>query len=722
MSAADTEPPLFSAYWYKVARVTPRLRPGVRVARRVEGGEVWHVLSVPESNRHFRLDPASWAIVGALDGRATLDAIWRMVLDRFGDATPGQDETIRLLGQLHQADALNAGTAPSLAEFGRRARRQARQRLVQKLKSPLFIKVPLFDPQPLIDATYPLVRPLFSRAGLVLWLMAMLWLAVQAVTHWDALSGAALDGALAAENLVLAAMVFPFAKALHELGHGWAVRHWGGEVREFGIMFLVFLPAPYVDASAAIAFPSRGARIVTGAAGMMVEALLAAGAMWIWLGAEAGLVKGLAFNMLLIAGVSSFLFNGNPLLRFDAYYMLSDAIGVQNLAQRSQNWWSWLVHRHGFGLTGYDSPARTPAEARWFALYHPLSFAYRVMLTLSIALVVAQEYRAIGLALAVWSVTSTLVLPVVQGAWHLTTAPRVAPKRRRALAVSALLVGLPLAALALVPLPHGTVAPGVVLFPDDARLAAPVEAVVDRILVPGGQRVTRGQGILTLTAPQARSELDLILARLDTARARQSVFEAEARHDEAAVARAEIAYLQDARDKARADLAALDVVAARPGLFLAREARLAPGQRLSEGGELGYLVPPDARARIQVAVPATRIDLVETAPPEVRVLIPGRGLEPVPGQILTLAPQATRVLDHPALAQAAGGPLVMDPSDETGQRTALPFHVAVVQTDVALDTLAVGAVVWVRFDHGQQPLLPRIWRAVRQTFLQRLAL
>ncbi len=720
MTTADA--PLFSSYWYKVERVAPRLRPGVQVARRVEQGEVWHILSIPESNRHFRLDPAAWAIIGALDGRATLDAIWRAVLDRFGDATPGQDETIRLLGQLHQADALNAGTAPTLAEFGQRARRQDRQQWLQKLKSPLFIKVPLFDPKPLITATYPLVRPLFTRAGLLVWVAAVVWLAVQAVTHWSALTDAALDGALAAENLVLAALVFPFAKALHELGHCWAVRHWGGEVRDFGIMFLVFLPAPYVDASASIAFPSRGARIIVGAAGMMVEVLLAAIAMYVWLGAEPGLIKGLAFNMLLIAGVSSILFNGNPLLRFDAYYMLCDAIGVQNLAGRSQQWWGWLVHRFGFGIAEWENPARSRAEAWWFAVYHPLSYAYRVVLTLSIALFVAQEYRAIGLMLALWSVGSALVLPGVQAVWHVVTSPRITTHRRRALLVSGLLVGLPLALLAFLPLPYGTVAPGVIAAPDAARLAAPVEAVVAEVLTPPGAAVQDGTGLLRLTAPLTQSQLAVTEARLDTALARLTAFEGASQRDDAAVARAEIAYLTEARDKARNELAQLDLLSAADGRFLARDGVLTPGRLLTEGMELGFLVPDTARVTLRVAVPATRIDLVETAPPDVRVLIPGQGLTPHRAQLVTLAPQATRELEFAALAQGAGGPLVMDPTDETGRRTALPFHLATVATDLPFAGQAVGGRVWVRFDHPPTPLLPRLWRSVRQTFLQRLAL
>lgn len=380
------------------------------------------------------------------------------------------------------------------------------------------------------------------------------------------------------------------------------------------------------------------------------------------------------------------------------------------------------MHRFGFGLDAWENPARSRAEAWWFAAYHPLSYAYRVVLTLSIALFVAQEYRAVGLALAAWSVGSALVMPGVQAVWHVLTAPRVASRRRRALAVSGVLVGGPLALLALLPLPHGTVAPGVIAAPDAARLAAPVEAVVDRVLTAPGDSVVAGAGLLRLTAPLTQSQLAVTEAQLDTARARLTAFEGAGQRDDAAIARAEIAYLTQARDKTRRELAQLDLTSAADGRFLARDAVLMPGRRLTEGMELGFLVADTARVTLRVVVPATRIDLVETAPPAVRVLIPGQGMVPRAATLVTLAPQATRDLEFPALAQGAGGPLVMDPTDDTGRRTALPFHLATVATDLPFAGQTVGGRVWVRFDHPPAPLLPRIWRAVRQTFLQRLAL
>lgn len=722
-AASLADGPLFSPYWYKISGLKPRLRPGVTLTRRVEQGEIWHVLSAPETNRHFRLDSAAYALIGALDGRATLEDIWRAVLNRFGDAAPGQDETLRLLGQLHQANALNAGALPSLSEAARRARKVQRQKVLGQLKNPLFVRFHLLDPQALIAWTYPLVRPAFGMVGFTLWLGVVAWLGVMVVRHSDRLAATTLDRALAADNLLIAALVFPVAKFLHELAHGWAVHHYGGQVRDSGIMFLVFLPAPYVDASAAGAFPGRFARVLTSAAGMMFELVLAAGAMAVWLTAETGLITAIAFNIMLVAGISTLLFNGNPLLRFDAYFMLCDAIGVQNLGTRSGKWWGWLVHRFGFGIEEWETPARTVTESVWFALYHPASYAYRVFLTLSIALFVASEYPVVGLTLASWAITTTFIVPFTKALWQVATGPRVAGHRSRALGVTALLIGVPLGGLFLVPVPYGTVVPAVVIQPEGTRLAAPAQAQITEVLLPSGEIARAGSPLATLDAPLLAAELALTEAELATAQAQLTAEESQdGSAAEAAAIRAEIDYLTEERRILAEDTAALAILATRPGQLVARPDVLVPGRLLSKGAEVGALLPEDARVELRAAIPAWRIEEVLSASSQVEMRHPGRFFARQPGRVTRIAPEATRSLPYPSLAASAGGPLTMDPGDPDGRRTADPIHLAQVETDMLLTGSAIGALVWVRFDHGTQPLAPRLWRGARQIFLSRLAL
>ena len=161
---------------------------------------------------------------------------------------------------------------------------------------------------------------------------------------------------LALENVFLLWLVYPVIKTIHEFSHAYTVKHWGGEVHEMGVMFLVFVPIPYMDASSSAAFNARYKRVMVGAAGILAELLLAATAMIVWANVEPGVVRAVAFNVMIIAGVSTILFNGNPLLRFDAYYVLSDLIEIPNLAMRSNNYIIYLLQKYLLNLEGAQNP------------------------------------------------------------------------------------------------------------------------------------------------------------------------------------------------------------------------------------------------------------------------------------------------------------------------------------------------------------------------------
>src|SRR5262249_19576740 len=190
----------------------------------------------------------------------------------------------------------------------------------------------------------------------------------------------------------------------------------GGTTHEFGIMFIVFAPMPYVDASAASEFRSKWHRVIVGASGMLVEVFVAALALHVWLAVEQGLVRALAFNVMLIAGVSTVLFNGNPLLRYDGYYILCDIIEIPNLATRATRYWGYLVTRYAFRQEDQEF-AGTRGERVWLFLYAPASFLYRQIVIFAIAIFIASEYAAFGIAVALWSLMTGVVMPAAKALW-----------------------------------------------------------------------------------------------------------------------------------------------------------------------------------------------------------------------------------------------------------------------------------------------------------------
>ncbi len=712
-----TTAPLFSRHWYQVRGLRPRLRPHARIHRQVFRDRVWYVLQDHATGRFHRFDPAAYAMIGLMDGRRTLEEIWSAAADRLGGAVPTQDDVIRLLGQLHKADALVSDLPPSVEEIARRGERQARRSRWQSLRNPLFVRIPLVDPDRFLAATCALVRPLFTVWGLLAWALLVLWAGSEAAVHWEALTDNLADRVLATENLIILLVTFPLVKLLHELGHGYAVKSADGEVHEIGVMLLVFMPVPYVEASSASAFRDKWRRFFVGAAGMMVELALAAAAMQVWLAAEPGLVRAAAFNVMLIAGVSTLIFNGNPLLRFDGYYMLCDAIEVPNLATRANRYYYYLFQRYVAGLREQLSPAQDSGERLWFLFYAPASLAYRVVVMIGIAVFIAQAFFFVGVLLAVWSAIQMFVIPLGKGAGFLFASPRLSGRRRRALVATGGFAAAVTAALFLLPLPHGTVAEGVVWAPQRGRITAGVDGIVADVVVPSGTRVAAGEGLFRLDDPLLEAELRLLDATVEVLDRRLAAAEG-LRPAEARILRQELASARHRQAYLRDRVAELTVRSPLDGVFLLqRPAGDLRGRYVSRGTPLGYVVE-DATPVVRVAVQQSDVDWIRQSTRRVDVRF-----EQVPGTIIAgaaierLVPTATRKLPSPALAAAVGGPLELDPTDPE-RRTALqPFFEVDVRVPVEPAMRTIGDRAFVRFDHGATPVAARLYRALRREFL-----
>jgi putative peptide zinc metalloprotease protein len=270
----------------------------------------------------------------------------------------------------------------------------------------------------------------FSWAGAVIWLVVVGYGIFLAGLHWTQLTENITDRILAPGNLVILWLVFPFLKAFHEFGHAFAVKVRGGEVHEMGIMLLVFTPIPYVDASAASAFRNKRERVLVGAVGMIVEVFIAALALFLWTSIEPGPVRAVAFNIILIASVSTLLFNGNPLLRYDAYYILADLLEIPNLAQRGIGYIGYLFQRYLLAAKDVEPPFSAPGERVWFVIYTIAAFFYRIFIFTSIILFIAGKFFFIGVLFACWGIFSMFVMPLGKIVRFLATSPKL--RRRRA--------------------------------------------------------------------------------------------------------------------------------------------------------------------------------------------------------------------------------------------------------------------------------------------------
>lgn len=707
--------PVHSNAWYRVAALRPRLRAHARLHRHLYRGEVWYLLQDPASGRSHRFSPAARLVIAAMDGRKSVADLWALALRHLGDDAPTQDDLIQLLGQLHAADLLQTDVTPDVAELFERGSRQARQKTLRSFINPMAIRIPLWDPDRFLNTLDRLARPLWSRWGLLLWLAVVLPALFLVPPNWDALSGNFSDRVLAFDNLLLLWLIFPAIKFLHEMGHATAVKAGGGEVHDMGLMLLVLIPVPYVEASASSVFKSKYRRAAVGAAGMLVELFIAALAMYVWLAVEPGLVRAIAFNIMLIAGVSTLLFNGNPLLRYDAYYILVDLIEMPNLGQRALAYWAYLFERYPLGVREAEPPGETPREKAWCLFYGFASTVYRIFITLAIALFIAGSFFFIGVLLALWAIFMMAILPLAKGIKHLAANPRVRRRRRRAWAVIGGGLGALVLFLTLIPMPYRTQAEGVVRLADEATVRAGGEGFLRRYLVDAGATVKRGDAVALLNDPQldaALAQTQARVAELETRYATAFVEDLARASVLAEQLRAERAALLRVQQKA----SALVAYAAAPGVFMAERWRDQQGRYFHKGDTLGYVTLPSP-PRVRVVIPQADIDKVRGATESVAVRLSpelGRVLE---ARIVRELPAGESSLPSQALATEGGGKIALDTRDPRQTKTLerlFQFELALVG---APPVERFGQRAHVRFEHPATPLASQWYASLRRLFL-----
>ena len=498
---------LYSNSWYRVEDLRPKLRNHTEFHRHHYRGQLTYVLQDHANERYHRFSPISYELIGLMDGVRTSDEIWQMASERMQDEAPTQDQFIQLLGQLHSADILLTDVPPDTAEVLQRYDKQRRKKWMQQLMSPLFWRFPVYDPEKLLNRLKPLVEPFYSRLALIIWSVVVATGLVLAVVNWGSLSENVVDRVLSTQNIFLLWFIFPVFKGLHEFGHAFTVKRYGGEVHVMGIMLLVLTPLPFVDASAASAFRSKRQRILVSSAGMMVEIFLASLALMLWLNIEPGLIRTILFNVIFIAGVSTILFNINPLLRFDGYYILADLIEIVNLRSRSTRYLSHVLEKNLLGNKEAVPMPATPGERRWFIFYSIASFIYRIFILTAIIMFIASKFFFVGVALAIWAVIAWGILPIYKVVKYIVSSPRLYKVRARAVGASG---GVLLAALLLmfvIPMPMHTRADGVIWVPEQAIIRAGADGFIVEILAPPGSSVRKGDPLLRIHDEMA--ELDL---------------------------------------------------------------------------------------------------------------------------------------------------------------------------------------------------------------------
>ncbi|EAR51227.1 peptidase, M50 family protein [Oceanicola granulosus HTCC2516] len=707
-----------SQLWYRVEGLTPRLKVHVTVHRHRYRGEPWYVLHDHAGGRVHRFTPAAYMVIGRFDGRTSIGEIWTSLAETYDADAPSQDDVIQLLATLHQNDLIRYAGTPDVADLLERYRKKSTELVKQNLMNPVSIRVPLWDPDRFLSRTLPVVRPLLGWWGLALWLVVVCWGGLVAAQNYGALTENLTDRLLGARNIAITLISYPLLKALHELAHGYLTKMRGQEVREMGIMFLVFFPVPYVDASAAAALRNKWHRAAVSAGGIFVETFAAALALILWAEAEAGFLRAVAFNIVMIGGLSTLFVNGNPLLKFDGYYVLADLIESPNFGTRANLYWGWLIQRRLFGAKQLKEPVATPGERRWFLVYAPAALVYRLSVMVGIALFVAGKYYFAGVVLALWSVFNAVIKPLFKHIRHVLISPGLRKVRGRAKRWTFGSIATLAAALLLIPLPLRTDTEGVVWLPEAAHLRAGAPGFVARVAAGRGAAVAEGEALVELAAPTLAARIEGLRWREEEYRRRLAVLSVSDR-PRAEAARLELAEATGELAREMARQGDMLLTAPLAGRF---EPVVPPddltGRFFNEGDLVGYVLPPRPEV-LRIAVAQADAALVRERLEGVEVRFAGALEQRHRVLLIRAVPQAQASLPSPVLGSRGGGRFLTAPGDEEGTASLDPVFVYDLAMPPDAPVQPYGMRVLVRFDHGLEPAAFQAWRRVRQLFLER---
>ena len=708
----------FSESWYRVANQKLCLRPVVRVRRQNFRGERWIVLENPFNNQYFRLRPAAYEFVSRLRPDRTVEEVWQQCLERFPDTAPSQEAVIQLLSQLYFSNLLQYDLAADSAQLFERYQKRKQREISFRFLNIMFMRFPLLDPDRFLVRTLPLLGKLISPFGALLWLLVVGFGLKIAVENFGALRDQS-EGILATDNLLLLYLATVGIKALHEFGHAYFCRKYGGEVHVMGVMLMIFTPMPYVDATSSWSFRERWKRVLVGAAGMIVELFFAGIAAVVWAKTAPGVIHSLAYNIMFVASVSTLIFNLNPLLRFDGYYILSDLLEIPNLNQRALLQLRHLGEHHVFGVKNSESPAGTRREAGWLTFYGLTSGVYRVVVFSGVLLMVADKFLIIGIVMAIACLISWAVVPVVQFIKYLASNPRIERVRSRAVWITAGAAAVLLILLGVVPFPSSFRAPGVVMAVQRTLMVNETAGQMAGLLAKPGSFVKQGQPLLQLKNPELALSLADARARLEevNARLRQSMSQDSAKMEP-------LRQLRDAASDSLAKLtqdeANLTIRARHDGLWVAPGIEEYSGRWLPRGQDLGLLANPAAFEFEATVMEEDANPLLAKKISRATVRLFGESGKALSVSQWRVIPGGQHILPSAALGWAGGGDVAVTTDNQQGNKSAEPFFEVVGILDSTNDVAVLdGRSGKISFQLPPEPMLTRWCRSLWQLLQKR---
>ncbi|MEQ1859306.1 MAG: efflux RND transporter periplasmic adaptor subunit [Chthoniobacteraceae bacterium] len=607
--------------------VLPGLRADLLVSQQMFEGRSYYVVKDPISLQYFRMTAEDYFLATLFDGRRTFGAIREIYGERFPhvrlDYTPEElnERVLRFANDLALLQFLSVQGQRMKARWeAAKVAKKKKSGLYNLANQLFFFRKSVFDPDLFFGYLEKRFSWIYTRT--VLWVSTVLIVlgAIVFFQHTDRIGGA-IANLFSLQNVALMWVTMFIIKSIHELGHGVTCKHFGGEVHEVGVMMLVFQPYFFVNVSDSWTMPNRMHRVLVSFAGIYVELIFAAVATFFWAVVQPGALRDFLFNFIFLASVSTIIFNANPLMRFDGYYIMMDLLEVPNLQTKSRALITHHIKRLLFGVQGAD-PAlqRMPLPKKRFWLFYTyaiLSWLYGYWIIISLVVFMKPHLEPLGLGgLADWfsvlALTSWVVVPFI-GFFKSLNLKRddwnPGGRLRRLGNIVAVALGI-FAVMCFVPWNLSIKRAGTVELAEPGQVRPEVTGFVQQVLVKEGERVKPGMTLARLMnrdAQQVRTDADtrLKIAEATVQRALGEGKPAEFKQAESMRAAAETRFKEADRDVRN-----LTLVSHVEGAVLTRGLDQLKG-RLIKSGEIFCEIAPLDPLRIKIALSEKQVRYID---------------------------------------------------------------------------------------------------------------
>ena len=491
-----------------------RLRPDLVVQPQFYEGMTHYVIKDPLALKYFRFKIEEYFLLQQFDGKQTLQDVKKAFERKYRPQTISIEDLTRFVAQLHEAGIIQIDSAEQAKVLIRRRKKNRWRKVWSFLANILFIKIPVIDPERLLTRMYPYFRWIFTPAFITVSVTSMLMAILLVASNWKTFYDKLPDFQSFFNWWTIMSFWASLAvvKIIHEFGHGLTAKHFGGEVHEMGILFLVLTPALYCDVTDSWLLPNKWKRIWISAAGIYVECFLASIATFVWWYSTPGLMNSLAMATMFICSVNTILFNANPLLRYDGYYVMADWLEIPNLRIKSTQFFAYLIQEKVLGLEIPVQSYMPRSRRSLFVTYAIASYIYRWFVTFAILWFLSQvlkpyKLESVSYLLAAGALIPLAGMPVYQIIKFLRTPGRLRKvKKVRATAFAVAAIAL-VTGILLIPTPLRVQGTFVLRLAKPEVVYAEVEGRLVELNVKNGQWITKDTVLAKLSNPEKQKEL-----------------------------------------------------------------------------------------------------------------------------------------------------------------------------------------------------------------------